>query len=163
MSTARGRSTPEVFLPVLFEAEDRAVRETIRLAQSENRARTIAIPASASGERRSPSQRRIGGRVLEPKKPDMTSPGVIASTIHNVKGLEFDTVIVKGVTDGILPMHDLRRDGRSAGGALMGDCARRVLYVAMTRAKRRLVLIAGRPSSPLIDELDPRLYRRVDY
>jgi superfamily I DNA/RNA helicase len=87
--------------------------------------------------------------------PDMTSPGVITSTIHNAKGLEFDTVIVKGVSDGILPWH--ARDGGPQRE--FDELGRRLLYVAITRAKRRLVLIAGPNPSPYIREFDPGHYR----
>jgi superfamily I DNA/RNA helicase len=160
----RDGPTPELFVCRSFEAENRAVRETIRLAQGENRFGTIAI---LHPHRRAAYgiAKEFAGRVLEPRKPDMLSPGVIASTIHGVKGLEFDTVIIKGINEGVIPARS--RPGVAVddadGGALSGDYARRVLYVAMTRAKRRLVLVSGPRPSPLINELDGGHYRRVDY
>lgn len=55
-------------------------------------------------------------------------------TIHQAKGLEFPCVFVVGVTDGILPnQRTIRVD------AQMGEEAeRRLMYVAMTRAKTNL-------------------------
>ena len=49
--------------------------------------------------------------------------------IHRPKGLEYDTVIVSGLVDGKFPMFrgDLDEEGK-------------LFYVAITRAKKRLVL-----------------------
>jgi len=82
-------------------------------------------------------------------------------TIHAAKGLEFDTVFVAGMEADLLP------HSRSIE---QGDWAveeeRRLFYVAMTRAKRRLYLshcdsrrkrgqcVETEPS-PFLDELPP--------
>jgi DNA helicase-2/ATP-dependent DNA helicase PcrA len=59
---------------------------------------------------------------------------VFISTIHAAKGLEFDNVIVAGAEDGIIP-HYLSLDG-------YGDIEeeRRLFYVALTRAKKQIVI-----------------------
>ncbi len=62
-----------------------------------------------------------------------TADGVHILTIHRAKGLEFDTVIVAGLEEGLLPI----RQARSASAI---DEERRLLYVAMTRAERSLWL-----------------------
>ncbi len=71
--------------------------------------------------------------------------GVTLSTIHRVKGLEWDRVVVFGVTDGILP-HRLSDDVEEE---------RRVLHVGITRGRRR-VLVLGDQSRPsrCLAELD---------
>ena len=53
-------------------------------------------------------------------------------TIHQAKGLEFDTVVVAGLTDAELPLW------RHAGDNLEEE--RRLFYVALTRARRQLIL-----------------------
>jgi DNA helicase-2/ATP-dependent DNA helicase PcrA len=68
--------------------------------------------------------------VLEPR--DAAQPGVLLSTIHRIKGREWDRVIVFGVNQGLLP-HRLGRDL---------DAERRVLHVGMTRARVQTVLLA---------------------
>ena len=58
----------------------------------------------------------------------------VLSTIHQSKGLEWDTVFVMGLNDGAFPNHrSLEEDG-----ALEEE--RRLFYVAVTRAKRKLHL-----------------------
>jgi DNA helicase-2/ATP-dependent DNA helicase PcrA len=60
-------------------------------------------------------------------------------TIHAAKGLEFDTVFAAGLEDGILP-HS--RSVEASGGDVEEE--RRLFYVAITRAQRRLFLSACR-------------------
>lgn len=64
--------------------------------------------------------------------------GVVLTTMHSSKGLEFDNVYIVGVNEGIVP-YQLGDDSK-----LDIEEERRLLYVAITRAKRFLVI-----SSPL--------------
>ncbi len=64
--------------------------------------------------------------------------GVMLMTVHAAKGLEFDTVFVTGMEEGLFPhegMGDRDRDEEEE---------RRLFYVAMTRARRRLFLTLAR-------------------
>ena len=64
--------------------------------------------------------------------------GVVLTTMHSSKGLEFDNVYIVGVNEGIVP-YQLGDDSK-----LDIEEERRLLYVAITRAKRVSVI-----SSPL--------------
>lgn len=67
----------------------------------------------------------------EPEKAEVI-PGVVVSTIHSAKGLEWDCVFICAAEEGVLPSH--RDEGDSEALAE----ARRLFYVAMTRARLRL-------------------------
>ncbi|MGZ8733702.1 MAG: ATP-dependent helicase [Acidimicrobiia bacterium] len=70
---------------------------------------------------------------------------VALSTVHRVKGMEWDRVVVAGVTEGVLP-HRLAENEEEE---------RRVLHVAITRCRHRAAVLAdaSRPS-PFLAELD---------
>jgi DNA helicase-2/ATP-dependent DNA helicase PcrA len=92
--------------------------------------------------------------------PEFESEGVHILTIHAAKGLEFDHVFVIGLEDGILPF-TLYGDNQPD----QIDEERRLLYVAMTRARNGLHLswarsrnfrgriLTGSPS-PFLSELE---------
>lgn len=60
--------------------------------------------------------------------------GVSLMTIHLAKGLEFDNVMVAGLSEGLLPHHRSMESGPEI------EEERRLMYVAMTRAKKKLFL-----------------------
>ncbi len=66
---------------------------------------------------------------------DEAADRICFMTLHCAKGLEFDTVFVAGVEEGLLPFV---RPGEQMPSDLEEE--RRLLYVGMTRARRRLIL-----------------------
>jgi DNA helicase-2/ATP-dependent DNA helicase PcrA len=68
--------------------------------------------------------------------PQLDEDYLVLSTVHSAKGQEWDAVYVLNVSDGSFPSEF------STGSAALIDEERRLLYVAMTRAKRELELIA---------------------
>jgi DNA helicase-2/ATP-dependent DNA helicase PcrA len=67
--------------------------------------------------------------------PHLDEDFLILSTIHSAKGQEWDTVFVLSVADGCIPS-DL-----ATGHPAQIEEERRLLYVAMTRAKNALALV----------------------
>lgn len=59
---------------------------------------------------------------------------VTVATIHSVKGLEFNTVFICGLDDNIFPI------SRAVGEPNEMEEERRLMYVAITRAKKRLYI-----------------------
>lgn len=64
--------------------------------------------------------------------------GVTLMTVHAAKGLEFDTVFVTGMEEGLFPHEGMSEEERDE------EEERRLFYVAMTRAKDRLYLTFAR-------------------
>lgn len=96
--------------------------------------------------------------IINQDKADMVSPGVKLSTFHSSKGLEFDHVIVTGLKEGKLP-YKFPAPGEDEEEFLSRE--RKKLYVAMTRAKKTLVILAVKPYSKFIYDLDNSLYKIV--
>ncbi len=84
---------------------------------------------------------RCGGVAVE---------AVTLMTMHAAKGLEFPVVLICGAEDGLPP---LREPGRSVDV----DEERRLLYVALTRARERIVLLRAQRRSRYGKQLQPEL------
>jgi DNA helicase-2/ATP-dependent DNA helicase PcrA len=80
-----------------------------------------------------------------PEEGDDATDVVTLSTLHGAKGLEFGTVFLIGVEEGYLP-HARAIDARATDvetddGAASIEEERRLFYVGVTRAKKRLVML----------------------
>ncbi len=74
---------------------------------------------------------------LQAKKQEQEPEGVVMSTLHRVKGLEYQRVFILNVNEGIIPYRK----------AVLEDSLeeeRRLFYVGMTRAKVQLTLCHAR-------------------
>ena len=97
---------------------------------------------------------------------DSNAQAVTLMTLHSAKGLEFETVFIVGMEEGSLPhMRALTEQNEL-------DEERRLCYVGMTRARKRLYLtnanqrvIHGMTTytmpSRFIDEIDPKILDRL--
>ena len=81
---------------------------------------------------------------------------VTLMTIHSAKGLEFPTVFIVGMEEGIFP--SLQAIGESA----QMEEERRLAYVAITRAKRRLFITSARQRMVFGQTAAHRISRFVD-
>ncbi len=106
----------------------------------------LAVPADAEypGEAPLPAQPLLGDAlrlwlesvslVADADAVDPEQGSVTLMTLHAAKGLEFDTVAVIGVENGILP------HSRASSGEDAIEEERRLLFVGMTRAERALLV-----------------------
>ena len=77
---------------------------------------------------------------------------VFIMTIHKAKGLEFDDVILYDITNGRMPRYNTRNPDEDA----------RVLYVAMSRAKKRLFMTYENKISEFLGNYDQVMEHFVD-
>ncbi|MBI2025177.1 UvrD-helicase domain-containing protein [Candidatus Kaiserbacteria bacterium] len=75
---------------------------------------------------------------LDIHQGDTSRRGVTLMTVHAAKGLEFNTVFVSGMEEGLFPHANMNEKDRDE------EEERRLFYVAMTRAKDRLCLTLAR-------------------
>lgn len=91
-------------------------------------------------------------------------PAVTLMTVHAAKGLEFDTVFVTGLEEGLFPHQGMDDEDRDE------EEERRLFYVAVTRARKRLILTLARvrrvygteyfsEPSNFLHDIDPSLVR----
>ena len=80
---------------------------------------------------------------------------VTLMTIHSAKGLEFPTVFVVGMEEGVFP-------SQQADDPEQLEEERRLAYVAITRAKKRLFLVSARQRMLMGQTASHRVSRFVD-
>ncbi|MDR2515826.1 MAG: UvrD-helicase domain-containing protein [Spirochaetaceae bacterium] len=95
-------------------------------------------------------------------------------TIHASKGLEFPVVFIAGAEDGIIPHSRALDDGGEEDGALLPlEEERRLFYVAITRAREKLIISSCRARrrmqstgectpSPFLEEIPPHLVEETE-
>jgi hypothetical protein len=84
---------------------------------------------------------------------DSKKPGIRLATMHRIKGLEFNRVIISGVNDGIVPIEG---DWMKTNDPIIQKESeiheRALLYVAVTRAKKEVMITCfGKPSKFIIN------------
>ena len=94
------------------------------------------VPDSDTGETLSPLMAFLTHAALESgdNQAQAGQDAVQLMTVHSSKGLEFDCVFITGLEDGIFPHENSLTD---PGGI---EEERRLMYVAITRARQRLYL-----------------------
>ena len=96
------------------------------------------------------SDAEVPAEVLEANAPDPSSDGVRLATMHRVKGLEFDRVVIASANEDILPLPAAinATDADSPERIAAETAERALLYVSATRAKKELTVLSfGTPSS----------------
>ncbi len=94
------------------------------------------LPDSESGEIQSPLAAFLAHAALEAgdNQAQAGQDAIQLMTVHSAKGLEFDCVFITGLEEGLFPHENsaAERDGLEE--------ERRLMYVAITRARKRLYL-----------------------
>lgn len=86
-------------------------------------------------------------RVSRTKAEDRSAPGVRLATMHRVKGLEFEQVIIAGVNDGVVPLPAGMNSIDPLLAAESEARERALVYVSATRARKGLVVTCHKTPS----------------
>jgi len=86
--------------------------------------------------------------------PDLRDKvGLRVATMHRVKGLEFEHIIVAGANKGTIPLTAVIEDAEDAVATRNAETGERsLLYVAITRAKRSALVTGHGEISPFLKE-----------
>ncbi len=137
----RDRSTglphPELARQMLDESGYTAMLQSDRSAEAAGRLENLAELTRAMEE-----YETLGGflehvSLVMDNDADRDSAKVTIMTIHAAKGLEFDTVFLAGWEEGVFPS----QRALDEGGIASLEEERRLAYVAITRARRRAIII----------------------
>ncbi len=147
-AAARTAPATEVLAMILDKSGYRAALEAENTAESDARLENLAELAGSIGDYEAEAAAAGEPATLEGFLERVslqadTDPGgeedrggkVTLMTVHGAKGLEFDTVILTGMEEEMFPYR-----GFDPGGEEEMEEERRLAYVAITRARRRLVM-----------------------
>jgi len=116
-----------------IESEDGLLKEVCLVARTNEMLKQYE---SALGEKGVETYRI---RRTEPE--DRKVPGLRLATMHRVKGLEFDRVIIAGVNEGIVPYEAAEGESSDPVVQIESEARERaLLYVSATRAKKEVIV-----------------------
>jgi superfamily I DNA/RNA helicase/mRNA-degrading endonuclease RelE of RelBE toxin-antitoxin system len=142
-----------------FEAESKGIVAIIEELRSGSSEQSICLVARTKGQidryRHLIEKEGIATYTIESQGgDDQTKKGIRLATMHRVKGLEFDAIIIAGVSEGYNPL--LTDEARSEDPTVRKDhlsMERSLLYVAATRAKRHVFVTTHGMPSPFLQVL----------
>jgi DNA helicase-2/ATP-dependent DNA helicase PcrA len=145
---AQGASVAETIIQVVDRSGLRAKLEADESSESRDRLDNLAelVTLASDFDEESEEPQSVDAfleRIALSAPSDQSAPqdAVVLMTIHIAKGLEWPLVFITGMEDGLFP--SLReREGVNEDAALEEE--RRLAYVAITRARDRLVLTHAR-------------------
>jgi DNA helicase II / ATP-dependent DNA helicase PcrA len=137
-AAAESKPLPEVVQFILERTGYRQMLQEEKTPEAETRLENLdeLISAAAEAAERGESLSDFldhAALVAEADAYDQTAP-VTLMTLHNAKGLEFPIVFIAGLEHGLFP------HSRSAVSPEALEEERRLCYVGMTRARKRLIL-----------------------
>ncbi|MER8543800.1 AAA family ATPase [Mesorhizobium sp. M1334] len=125
--------------------EEIAYARTYAASRLEQGAKTVCVAFAGFSSRDVKGFAKSCGVTALDGAYDPSSDRLVFCDLEQTKGYEFDTLIILQCRDGILPPHDAPEEE-----AYRTSCK---LYVAMTRAKRELILSFHGVASPWISEV----------
>jgi len=88
---------------------------------------------------------------LETESPDDSAEGVRLATMHRVKGLEFDHMVIASANENLLPLAAAVPEDDDPARAAAETSERALLHVAATRAKKDVAVLSFGTPSPLLN------------
>ncbi|MBK5207676.1 MAG: ATP-binding domain-containing protein, partial [Polaromonas sp.] len=133
--TQEGFGRDAVALPV-DELSQSPASQGLDMNASEEPSAEVLVPDTDTGETLSPLVAFLTHAALESgdNQAQAGQDAVQLMTVHSSKGLEFDCVFISGLEEGLFPHENAMSDQDGL------EEERRLMYVAITRARKRLYL-----------------------
>jgi superfamily I DNA/RNA helicase/mRNA-degrading endonuclease RelE of RelBE toxin-antitoxin system len=135
------------------------VKQMSRYLRLKPSAATVLVPTAEMGRGLAEglTRRGLAARYMTGGELDLGAEVVKVLTLHSAKGLEFPTVVLTGLEEGVLPR--VPADADEETRLEEEQVYRRLVFVGMTRAMRGLLVLypKTRPS-PFVAELNPALW-----
>jgi superfamily I DNA/RNA helicase len=138
--------SPERMIFKSFDEETKHISNHVQKLQSENVPLNSICLVARTGDllkRYEAALKNAGLKtyfIQRSKAEDRSIPGLRLATMHRVKGLEFDYVIIAAVNDGIIPYQNAMATGDHVSEDKSELRERALLYVAATRAKKEVLI-----------------------
>ena len=87
--------------------------------------------------------------------------GIVVTTYHQLKGLEFDHVVILGLHDSQYPARLLTKIPEEDQLNEL-EMMQRILYVVMTRAKASVTLVGSNPFCRFFDDVPNELFESIE-
>jgi len=150
--------SPEIQHFVSFKDEVKFIIRRLQQIEAEGGSLTEVCLVARNNDLLKQYQSAIGEKGIETylirrsESEDRRAQGLRLATMHRVKGLEFDRVIIAGVNDGIIPYEGTGSDTSDPVVQRESEIHERaLLYVAATRAKKEVIVTSFGKASKLLE------------
>ena len=140
-----------------FDEEVRALTELAKKKEADGTLATTCLVVRTNALLKSYSQalqaQGVPVYMIRRSAPeDRNKKGLRLATMHRVKGLEFDMIIIAGANDGILPLRFATENTSDPAESEDRELRERTLfYVAATRAKKEVLVTSFGTPSPFLE------------
>jgi superfamily I DNA/RNA helicase len=147
LPSKNGEKVKMIICPGAREAYEKGydyIADSFRQLKTANVAVALPFSKQLYPAREALRSRRLDADTAKGTKLGKLPPGIFITTYHQLKGLEFDHVVILGLHDAQYPgrlLSNIPEEDQSEEEQLM----KRVLYVAMTRAKQTVTLVGSKP------------------
>ena len=141
-----------------FEDQAAAIVEYVKqLQRSRQETKNVCVVARIRAERDAVSAAIAGSGlaslVIDREGDDQSQPGVRIATMHRVKGLEFERVVIASANADLMPLKSvLKRSTDDSEREAAETMERALVYVAASRARKELVVMSYGDPSPFLGE-----------
>ena len=148
-----------------WDARIAAADKAIEIWRGRQNTSERVVVAAQFGKNAQRLEREISDRgvpVKFCKREDLVTAtdAITVTTFHQLKGLEFDHVVITGLEDETMPQFWINKQ-HSEKPEETEQYMRRLVYVAMTRAKKKVVLAGGEPFSRFFSGIPDDLFQEA--